>query len=245
MDLLALYDVQAQHLRVKELTASQKAEVKARYIEDQLLYHEALRLGLDKGDSIVKRRLIQKMLFLAQQFGGAKSTATEKDLRAHYQKTKSQWKRPAMFGFAHIFVKNADLPRLQKLRQQAIRFTFRNLQPSSRPTTQTTFPPALGDAFPLGQEITPTPLPKLRSLFGDSFVDALRKLRPAAWSQPIRSKMGHHLVYIQTQQPAAQASYAEIFDQLQFDYLLQRRRQIQQELLRRLTTRYRIQWVAE
>lgn len=241
-DLQALYDVQARHLGVKALNASQKAEVKARYIEDQLLYKEALRLGLDREDGIVKRRLAQKMLFLSQQLRGANNVPTEAQLRAHYQKTKERWQQPGVYHFTHIFVRDGQKARLKRLRQEAIRLTSRGSSASSQPTTKPLSPP-LGDAFPLGRDIGPTPLPKLRTLFGKAFVKILMTLKPRHWSQPIRSRLGLHVLYIYNKQASTQATFTEAREQVRFDFVLQRKVRVQRQLRKRLSARYRIVWV--
>lgn len=59
-----LFDARAKQLGIHTLTALEKDAVLNRYIDDEVLYREALRLGLDQGDHVIRQRLIQKMHFL-------------------------------------------------------------------------------------------------------------------------------------------------------------------------------------
>ena len=65
-----LQRAQAQRLGVPVLEARDAEEVRTRAIEDEILYREALRLGFDKDDNVVRQRLVQKVLFLAEDLAG-------------------------------------------------------------------------------------------------------------------------------------------------------------------------------
>src|SRR5262245_43174716 len=68
--------------RSKTRTADPDREqaIARRFVEDELLYREGLRLGLDRDDGIVRQRVIQKALFLAEELGGASKPPREEDL---------------------------------------------------------------------------------------------------------------------------------------------------------------------
>ena len=83
-------------------------------VEEEILYREALRLGLDSEDRIIKRRLAQKITFLKQE-----TISTEpdiKELEVFYEKTKDSYLLPKSFSFTHIYFaenKNGDLKATQ------------------------------------------------------------------------------------------------------------------------------------
>jgi hypothetical protein len=79
------------------------AEVKERAIEDEILYREGEKLGFDKSDYIVRQRVIQKVLFLAEELAGATQSPTDAQLRAFFAATPSRWTQPEVFHFRQIF----------------------------------------------------------------------------------------------------------------------------------------------
>jgi hypothetical protein len=64
-----------------------------RYVDDEVLYREALRLGLDQGDEIIRRRLIQKIEFL-QEDSAPQNAPSEAELRAYYESHRAQFVQP-------------------------------------------------------------------------------------------------------------------------------------------------------
>src|SRR5688572_17333638 len=80
--LAALRDAEARRLGKPALSPEEARNVDARAIEDELLYREALRLRIDEGDAIVRQRLLQKLLVLAEDMEGASRPLTDDELRA-------------------------------------------------------------------------------------------------------------------------------------------------------------------
>src|SRR5688500_12671807 len=83
--IAALQAAQASRLGSSTLPKSQAAEVETRAIEDEVLYREALRLGLDQSDPLIRQHLIQKVLLLAEDLGGAGRDPTEAELRRYFE----------------------------------------------------------------------------------------------------------------------------------------------------------------
>src|SRR5262245_15864419 len=101
--LTALEQAEAQRLGAPVLSPEQRATVAQRFLEDELLYREALRLGFDRNDAVVRQRLVQKVLFLAEDLVGVSRPATEEDLRAFYDATRAQWTKPATVSLVHVY----------------------------------------------------------------------------------------------------------------------------------------------
>ena len=70
-------------------------------IEEEILYREALRLGLDANDQIIKRRLAQKLMFLKQESRGER--ITDEELQDFYVQNKEKYLIPKQYDFTHIF----------------------------------------------------------------------------------------------------------------------------------------------
>ena len=74
------------------------------YVRGEVLYREALALDLDRDDPIIRRRLMQKMDYLAQGFYDEIEPLTEDDLTAFYEVNREDYRKPASATFTHVFV---------------------------------------------------------------------------------------------------------------------------------------------
>jgi|GEM_PF-3554952 len=220
--------VHARKLGVQTLSSRQQAEVKTRLIQDELLYKEGLRLGLDKGDTIIKQRVIQKVSFLAQQLGGASSQVDESTLRAYFKSTRQRWKSPKQLHFVHVYLRQSSAQKWQSIQRQLV---------FAKGT------PKLGDSFLLGNEQPLTSTSKLKSLFGKDFVSSCLKLPLHRWSRPISSKYGTHIVKVLMRKPERVMSFREAREQILFEYLLTRKRNLRISYLKKLQKRYSTEWI--
>jgi hypothetical protein len=201
------------------LDAAKAHEVDARAIEDEILYREALRMSLDKGDPLVRQRLVEKLLLLVEDLGGASRPPSDGELRAYFEETRDAWRRPPQVHFVHVFARTmAALPR-----QDA-------LDPAARTA------PALGDAFPYARDVTATKAEVAR-LYGTDLVDQLER-QDGAWSDPVASSFGWHRVRVVEQLPGAPATFEEVRKELELDFVLARRERVVGGYLERLAAQY-------
>lgn len=203
--------------------------VKARAIEDEILYREALRLGLERSDTIVRQRLIQKVLFLAEDLAGVSAPTTEADLRAFYAETRDQWKSPERVRFVHVYGRPDRRDELAALLSGI----------DTKDGANHDQPPAIGDAFPLKRAATLS-ADELARDFGDEFRTALVDLEVGVWRGPVRSRHGWHLVKVLERRPPGQASFEEVEGQLPLTLLLSRKKRAIAEFLHASAQRYRI-----
>ena len=198
---------QAKKLGIETLSADGSREVDARAIEDEILYREALRLGLDKDDPIIRQRLVQKLLLLVEDMGGASRDPTAEELRAHYESTRDRWRRPTQWHFVHVFARQ------------------REALPAPEPLANATSAPPFGEPFPYPREMTLTRDAAAR-LFGAQFADALTTIAPGAVGDPAPSSFGWHRVRVLEREEGATASFAEVEKPVTLDFLLVRRERV-------------------
>lgn len=191
----ALYGAEARRSG-KALGPERREAIDARAVEDEILYREALRLGLDRGDGIVRQRLIQKVIFLAEDLGGAAARPTEADLRAYYEETRERWQVPERWRFVHVFAGPGKRAELLALRPRVI----------AEGTGDA--PPALGDAFPLARSVAGSRA-EIEREYGESFAKAVAVAEAGAWTEPVESRFGVHLVKVIAHEPARPQSYEE------------------------------------
>ena len=71
-------------------------------VQQEVLYREALAMGLDKDDEIVKRRMAQKMQFLAEDLAAAYEPTTA-ELRSWFEKNSAKFAQPPRLSFRHLY----------------------------------------------------------------------------------------------------------------------------------------------
>jgi len=194
-----------------------------RFIDDEVLYREAIALGLDQSDVIVRRRLVEKMEFLTED-AAAQQEPSDAELAAWLGQHSEQYREPGRVSFQQVFVAqrlHPDMPAaamelLTRLRAGAA-------------------PEALGDPFLAGRAWTLRTQSEIASIFGPAFAEELLKL-PAeakAWHGPIQSSFGLHLVSVSAQAAARDLTLDEVRPRVRQAWLEQRRHEADRGALAR------------
>lgn len=205
-------------------------QVLAGWIDEQVLYREAVDRGLDRGDSIVRRQLVQKMRFLIE--GAAANTASDDELRAWYAGHPDRYGTPATVDFEHVFLSRAKRDgRLEADADAALG------QLRRAPQSFTT----LGDPFPVPSIVAGADPARVRREFGSDFAAALRELPEKSWAGPLVSPFGLHLVRVTARTPARPLAYETVAARVRADWQADRREAARREALDRLRARYRIE----
>ncbi len=194
-----------------------------------MLFREGVRLGLDRDDHIIRQRIIEKVLVLAEDLGGAARPPTENDLKDYFAATRGQWIEPARVTLVHIFLSPAHRDQAEALRTRA--------QADAGPEDD---PPPLGDAFPLRRKLTATEA-ELQKDYGADFARVAFALEPRTWSDMVASVHGLHLIKVLQRTAQHPASYEEVRERLPMDYLLWRKHEATTSFLREAFARYRIE----
>jgi len=149
----------------------------ADYLKEELLAREAKEMGLDENDTIVRRRLAQKMEFLVQDTTRLAEPGDD-ELRRLYDAQHDRYQTPARISFGHIYFKTKESAE-QGLGQL-----------SARPADE------LGDQTMLERDYAGVDEQTVASLFGNGFAQTVFSLEPGQWQGPIGSGYGFHLVKI-------------------------------------------------
>jgi hypothetical protein len=221
-DLDALHAAQASRVG-KPLSQREIDEVDERAVEDAVLYREALRYGLDRGDNVVRQHLVQKMLLLAEDMAGATRTPSDEDLRAYYTATRARWTRGETVHLVHVFTARHDAII-------AIAPFVGDAQDS---------PPLLGDAFPSSRDLTAT-REGVSALFGEPFASAVFAQEDGRWGSPVESKFGWHLVKILGREAGRPASFEDVRAELALEWAVDRRHKAIAAFLGRAFERYEV-----
>jgi hypothetical protein len=167
------------------------------YIREEVLYRAALQLGLDKDDSIIRRRLRQKMEFL---FEDTVPPPQEAELRAYFQSRIEKFRTAPLISFRQVFVST----RRGDAAEPDARRILANLVTDAPGAADE------ADSLLLGEAFSRTPLDRIAALLGDDFARGLAHAALAHWVGPLRSAYGLHLVLVTAIEPAAAPPFEQV-----------------------------------
>jgi peptidyl-prolyl cis-trans isomerase C len=211
-------------LGLPTLTDAQRLEADLRVIEDQLLYREALAMGLDRGDHIVRQRMVQKLLFLAED--AATTLDDEQILIDYYAEHPDDFIEPARVSFTHVYLRVADTQK-----QAQITATLQRDPESAA---------KLGDHFPLPRTVVAASMAEVRENFGVGFAESLDSGPAEGWFGPVTSGFGLHFVRIGERAPARRLSFEESRSRLEAQIRQSEKTRAHRELTERLAKRYQV-----
>jgi hypothetical protein len=223
----SLYSAQAERLGIVRLDPQAESEVERRAIEDEVLYREALRYGLDRDDGIVRQHLIQRMLIVAEDLSGASREPTLEQMRAYFEANRARYR--VADAMRAIFVFGVDRAALAGLRGDA------QSAEASRPGV----PPPLGDAFPRSRDVRGSKA-DFAATYGEEFADALAALPVGVWSDPLRSRFGYHLVKVLGHEAGRLSSFDEVAERVRLDLTADRRRDATAHFVKRAFAHYEV-----
>jgi peptidyl-prolyl cis-trans isomerase C len=203
------------------------------HVREEILYREALASGLDKDDTIVRRRLVEKMEFLSQEV--AAHEPSESDLHAYFQRNREKFRVPAQISFSHIYFSTS------RRGMAAEGDARRALAGVTRGKISLARFSGLDDPFMLQNEYPLQSEQQIRELFGEEFARKLFQVDVGAWAGPIRSGYGFHLVHIEQKVPARLPELAEVRSQVLTDFKNQRLQAANEAFYARLRKRYRVE----
>lgn len=203
------------------------------HLKEEVLYREALAMGLDKDDAIVRRRMAQKLEFLITDVT-VPDEVDDAVLLAFYETNAADYMRAARLSFRHIYF-NPDR-RGERLLDEAN---------AALQTLQTTgaglqAPDDMGDRSMLGTQFQQKSTLEISRVFGSEFADGIVTLTPGSWQGPIRSGYGLHLVLVYEREAADRHAFAEVRERVKNDYLFELRQSRNEEVLDKLKSRYEI-----
>ena len=167
-------------------TTSERDGLIRDYIREEVYAREALALGLDQDDVVIRRRLRQKLEFVSEDVL-APPEPTDDQLRAYLTSHPDEFRLEARFTFRHIFLNGEH--RGEALARDAARLLAQLGQPGTDPDT-------LGDPFLVDRRFEALPSGLVAEQFGEQFAATLAELPTGQWVGPVASAYGTHLVFV-------------------------------------------------
>lgn len=172
-------------------------------VQEEVLYREAIAMGLDKDDTIVKRRMAQKMQFLAEDVATAREPTTD-ELRAWFGENADVFALPGRVSFRHLYFSWDE--RGDAARDDAAQvLTEITDEPSDAAGVATRADPFMFQDY-YGDRTSE----EIAREFGPAFAQAVVKLAPGSWHGPLESGYGWHLVFVEAAAPGRTPRFEEV-----------------------------------
>ena len=202
------------------------------HIKEELLFREASKLGLDQADTIIRRRLAQKMEFLTSDIADLEEVSNE-TLQTYYQENAENYQQPAELGFQQIYFSTdkrqdpaADATALlTKLNDGSV--TVEQAIESS-------------DRTLLAPEFSTSELPLIGRQFGTEFAEAIADQKPGDWFGPVKSGYGLHLVKVLERNESQLPELDTIREEVLNDYRYDQREKLNESMLEALLEQYEV-----
>jgi len=202
------------------------------YVREEIYYREGMALALDRDDTVIRRRLKQKLEFVAEAAGIA-AEPTDEDLRAYLEQRRDAYQTDARLSFVHVFLS-------AERRGDAVAQDAASLLAGLQSSQEALDPAALGDPTLLERQFEDVPLRDVAAQFGDEFADRVVELPVGQWQGPIESAYGMHLVLVGARTDGRAPELDEVRDALRRDWLNERRIAANEAYYQSLLQRYTV-----
>lgn len=193
-----------------EIVDGENGDAVDRWIRAEVLYREALRLGLGDNDLIVRRRLVQKMEYALDNMA-VLTSPQRSELEDFYARNAAHYREPATESFTHITfsLRNGIDASLQRASDALSELRGRGSEAGS----------AYGDPSPDGSRVASASDARLAHLFGSEFLSGLKQAAIGEWDGPLRSRTGIHLVFRSEPEPPRIPELDEVYKRVARDWI--------------------------
>ena len=203
------------------------------YIREMVLYREALTMGLNQHDMVIRRRLAQKLEYLAKDLV-ALTPPSEDELLAYFATHQDSYQQPALYTFTQVFIDpdkrgDATLDDAEDIKATLIA-EGDAIEDAG----------ALGDEFML-QNYYPEKDPiEIQKSFGSGFTESFMELSPGQWHGPVLSGYGVHLVYVSHVSEPPAPVFAELRERVTEDWKIDRGEELNEMFYANLRDQYTV-----
>jgi hypothetical protein len=199
------------------------------FVREEVLYREALTLGLDLADLVVRRRLVQKMEVLAFQDSAPLGDA---GVMSYFLAHHEDYRLPERVTFAHAFFSAAARGARATADACAARTELRRAEAADAA--------GVGDPPVAASPVSAATRRQVADRFGSEFADAVFALEPGTWAGPVPSAHGQHLVLVTERAAARLPELAEVSGRVAADMDAERRAGAVDAMYARLRARYEV-----
>ena len=202
------------------------------FVKEEVFYREALKMGLDRDDTLIRRRMRQKLEFLAEDFADS-TEPSEEQLQALLDANADAYRIDSQFSFRQVYLS-------PDRRGESIDEDAAELLAQLRAASTTVDVSELGDPTLLPFQCDSLNERQIRNQFGAAFASQLSRLELNRWSDPVDSVYGKHLVQVLEILPGSIPELEDVRRQVRRDWLASRRTESKQQFFEQLLTKYEV-----
>jgi len=202
------------------------------FVREEALYREALALGMDQGDYIIRQRLVQKVEFLLENMVNQSLVPDDAVIASWFDERRSDYQIDAVYTFTHIFFDAGE-----RGQEQAQQDALSLLNSANIGDIAFNDASQYGDRYPFLQNYVERTRDFVVNNFTEDFVARLDTLAPSDqdWAGPFESRYGLHLVMLRSKTdpyiPAFEEIRERVLDDWRFKSVLQNRREAEQQVI--------------
>ena len=200
------------------------------FVREEVLYREALAMGLDRDDPIVRRRMKQKIEFLSEDLAGLEQP-TDAELQVYLTANRETYREPSRYSFRQVYL------NVNKRGQSAETDALDIL---AKLRSQDTNADAVGDSIMLPRQFDLATEQDIERALGREFLQGLQQTPVHGWQGPIRSGFGLHLVDIGGRVNGEIPRLDAVRDVVYRDWAAEKREQANAAFYDALRKRYRV-----
>ena len=202
------------------------------YIREEVCTREALALGLDKDDSVIRRRLRQKLEFISDSVA-SQAEPTDEALEKYLQTHADNFRAQRQFTFSQVYLDPQK--HGENLSRDVDQLLGQLRLAGSRPDLS-----KLGDSLLLEQDFAAVSVGEVSKQFGEKFAAKLVELPIGEWSGPIESGYGLHLVFVNERKDGSLPALADVRETVKRDWVNAQRSETNEKFYQALLKRYTV-----
>jgi hypothetical protein len=197
------------------------------YVRDEVFYREAQAMGLDQNDTIVRRRMRQKLEFLAGELGGGVEP-TDEELETFLAKHPDRFREENRYTFQQVYLNVNTREAALEADANALLIALRNGADAT----------LAGDPLRVPQRFDHVPDSEVARTMGNPFLQELKRLPVGDWQGPIVSGFGVHLVKVSDRSEGRVPDLKEIRRKVSHEWSAQHRKENMETFYQALRQRY-------
>lgn len=200
-------------------------------VREEIYCREAMAMGLEKDDTVIRRRLRQKLEFISDDIATL-AEPTDADLNAYLEAHPDTFRVPQRYTFSHVYLNPEK--HGEGLARDAAELLAQLKHAGGHADVS-----VLGDAFLLESQFAAVSASEVAKQFGEEFAAQVSELAPGQWQGPLKSGYGVHLVLVSERTEGRVPALAEVRDDVRREWTnserLEANDKFYQELLKRYT----------
>lgn len=195
------------------------------YVLEEIYYRQAIEMGMDQNDVIVRRRLRQKMEFFTTS-AAAMVEPEEEDLKQYLQQNADKYKADNRYSFEQVYISSDRSP--QELKHRLSETKQALMLGGSASSDRTLLPQSLSNASAF----------EVERIFGIGFSRKLDSLSMGTWSEPLQSGLGWHFIKLTQRKAGEMPALSQVRDAVMRDWVYEKSQTLRKELERKLRSEY-------